>query len=426
MTALPSRPQAPVVPMARVGRAPPPAPVALGPGDIHLGDFDIGGPIGLDLARLLDGRLLIQGVSGAGKSWTLRRLLEQTHGLVQQVVVDPEGEFRGLEDELGLVRIAADRLDAAALAVAASRARKHRASVLLDVSDLDRQGQMIAVTAFLDALVAAPREHWHPCLVALDEAHLFAPFGGNASAPAVRKAAIGAVTDLVSRGRKRGLAGIIATQRLARLSKSVASEVHNFLIGLNTLDLDIRRAAETIGWDARKGFDRLPMLSPGDFVAVGPAFSRSPAVLHVGPVRTVHRGMSPALATAPPPAAEEATQLLDLEALAEASAEDAALREAPTPGLQALRAFILEPAFPNAARIWEALRPLAPDGAAVAELGRHLELAPTALANGLALLDRLGVLEFSGEGDARAVRIERAFAGWHLLRPSTGEGEAGQ
>jgi uncharacterized protein len=62
---------------------------------------------------------------------------------------------------------------------------------------------------------------------------------------------------------------MLATQRLARLSKSVVSEVHNFLIGVDTLDLDVKRAAETIGWETRKAYDRLPVLQPGEFVACG-------------------------------------------------------------------------------------------------------------------------------------------------------------
>ena len=38
---------------------------------IDLGLSDLGGMIRLDLEKILDGRLLVQGTSGAGKSWTL-------------------------------------------------------------------------------------------------------------------------------------------------------------------------------------------------------------------------------------------------------------------------------------------------------------------------------------------------------------------
>lgn len=48
------------------------------------------------------------------------------------------------------------------------------------------------------------------------------------------------MTNLMCRGRKRGLAGIIATQRLAKLAKNVAAEASNFL-------MMIARAAKE-GW----------------------------------------------------------------------------------------------------------------------------------------------------------------------------------
>ena len=52
----------------------------------------------LDLEELLATRLLVQGNSGSGKSHLLRRLLEQSAGLVQQIIIDPEGDFVSLAD----------------------------------------------------------------------------------------------------------------------------------------------------------------------------------------------------------------------------------------------------------------------------------------------------------------------------------------
>lgn len=395
---------APLVPSKPMPVFPP-----LRSGDVHIGDADTGGQIGLDLAKLVEGRLLIQGVSGVGKSWTLRRLLELTAGLIQQIIVDPEGEYRALAERFGHTYIAAHQLDTAALATIAKRAREHRLSLVLDLSELDREGQMKAVGSVFPELIDAPREHWHPLLVAIDEAHLFAPFGGYSEVTSVRKAAIAAVVDIMSRGRKRGITGVLATQRLARLAKSVASEVHNFMIGMNTLDLDIRRAAETIGWDARKGFDRLPSLQPGDFVAVGPGFSRGPVVLRVGPVETRHVGAAPVLGKPAPVDKTRAAKLLDLDALIEASAAEAETRENPntSPGFKAVRAFIREPSFVNASAAWGALVPLWPDGTTVDDLAKHLKLTKPDTAAALALLDHYGAVEFSDEKGKRAVRLSR-------------------
>lgn len=386
-----------------------PAPAHAG---IDLGLSDLGGTIRLDLEQLLDGRLLVQGTSGAGKSWTLRRILEQTHGLVQQIVIDPEGEFVSLARHFDFPILDGDRLDTAALALAAARAREHRLSVLLDLSQLDREAQMQSVTAFVGALIVVPREHWHPVLIAIDEAHIFAPFGGAGLATtSVRQAATQTVTDLMSRGRKRGLAGILATQRIARLAKSVSSEVLNFLIGLNTLDIDIRRAAETIGWDASKAFDRLPILQPGDFVASGPAFSRAPATLRVGPVVTRHIGARPEIVAPVAISSQDAASLLDLDELqAGSEADEGARSETSLPvGIRTIRAFIREAAFVDAGRVWEVLAPLAPQGAAVADLADYLSIEAPRVAAALALLDTYGAVDFDDADGDRAVRVAKGM-----------------
>jgi DNA helicase HerA-like ATPase len=382
---------------------------ALREDDIDLGASENGGGSMLSLGALLDGRLLIQGLSGAGKSWTLRRLLEQTQGRVQQIVIDPEGEFAGLSGELGMIELDASALDVATVAAAAARLREHRLSARIDLSQLERERQLVMFAAFARALIDAPAEHWSPALVVVDEAHLFAPFGGAIEgAGSVRKQAIGALVDVMSRGRKRGLAGVLATQRLARMAKSVASEALNFLVGRNTLDLDIRRAAETVGWESRKAFDRLPMLSPGEFVAVGPAFSRSPAVLRVGPVRTRHAGARPGLAPPPQLDAAGGALLIDVDGLVTETREAAERRgdlSALPVGARAVREFIRDPSSLLALRVFAALAPLAPDGARLRDLSGALEAAEKPIAFALALLDGFGVVEFSGEGADRAVRL---------------------
>jgi hypothetical protein len=42
----------------------------------------------------------------------------------------------------------------------------------------------------------------------------------------------------MSQGRKRGFAGIIATQRLSKLHKDAAAEANNVIIGRTWLDAD--------------------------------------------------------------------------------------------------------------------------------------------------------------------------------------------
>ena len=59
------------------------------------------GPLNLDLDKLLAGRLLIQGTSGAGKSATLRRIIEEAFEYMTTIIVDPEAEFANLAAHIG-------------------------------------------------------------------------------------------------------------------------------------------------------------------------------------------------------------------------------------------------------------------------------------------------------------------------------------
>ena len=242
-------------------------------------------PVFVDLEELLTTRLLIQGNSGSGKSHLLRRLLEQCAGLVQQVILDPEGDFVSFGETFGHTVIEARDYPASRLVGIASKARHLRGSVVVSLDGLEVDQQMDAASAFLGGLFDAPSEHWHPAIVAVDEAHLFAPAGDNGEDKETRKASQLAMANLMCRGRKRGLAGIIATQRLSKLHKNVAAEASNFLLGRTFLDIDIARAADLLGM-ARVQAEEIRNLSRGEFLGLGPAIARRPLKVKVGGVMT--------------------------------------------------------------------------------------------------------------------------------------------
>ncbi len=95
-----------------------------------LGETDRG-TLYLDLNRLLAGRCLIQGSSGAGKSATLRHLVEEVHDYLTMMIIDPENEFSNLAEHIGAAsihasEIATDGLTAAALRPASPAAPASR------------------------------------------------------------------------------------------------------------------------------------------------------------------------------------------------------------------------------------------------------------------------------------------------------------
>jgi hypothetical protein len=294
---------------------------------IDMGATTGAAPATLDLEELLATRLLVQGNSGSGKSHLLRRLLEQSAPWVQQCIIDPEGDFTTLADKFGHTVVDATRTEAELTRIAA-RVRQHRVSVVLNLEGLDVEQQMRAAAAFLGGMFDADRDHWYPVLVVVDEAQLFAPAVAGEVSDEARKLSLGAMTNLMCRGRKRGLAGVIATQRLAKLAKNVAAEASNFLMGRTFLDIDMARAADLLGMEKRTA-EQFRDLARGHFIALGPAISRRPMPVTIGTVKTSARSTSPKL-TPLPEAPLDAADLI-FTASAEEQARPVVRRPAPPP-----------------------------------------------------------------------------------------------
>jgi hypothetical protein len=255
--------------------------------------------IALDLTTLIETRLLVQANSG-GKSFALRRLLEQSHGKVQHLVIDMEGTFRTLRERYEYLLLGAqtDEVDyplstknAAQLAITLL---EMQTSAILDLNEfLPSQRQQI-VRLFLEALINAPKHLWRDCLVLLDESHVFCPEHGTAEAKA-------AVEALCSRGRARGYCAVLATQRISKLSKDAAAECNNKLIGRAGVDVDMKRSNAVLEIPAKSQI--LTKLEPGEFYAFGPAISPTVQKIRIGPVATTHpkAGSRRSISSPPPP-----------------------------------------------------------------------------------------------------------------------------
>lgn len=238
----------------------------------------------IDLAKLIDTRLLVQANSGGGKSWLIRRLLEQSHGQVQQIIIDLEGEFSTLREQYDYILAGKDgdtAADPRSAALLAKRLLELNVSAIIDLYELSHQDRKRFVRLFLSAMVNAPKSLWHPVIVVIDEAHVFAPQTGSSEA-------MEAVIDLATRGRKRGYCAVLATQRISKLHKDAVAEMNNKLIGRTGLDIDRKRAAEELGFTTKEDALSLRTLAPGSFYAFGPAISDAVTEVTVGPVKTSH------------------------------------------------------------------------------------------------------------------------------------------
>ena len=384
-------------------------PTTLEKNEILIGQFlENAQPAKLNVHELIAGRLVIQGTSGAGKSWTLRRILEQSHGMIQQIIFDPEGEFSGFADHFGISRVELYDIAPDLLAGLAKKIRQHRISVVFDFQGMDILDQMTAASTLLNTFVQETKEHWHPALVAIDEAQLFAPAAaGRGSGTSIRKDSIAAMAELASRGRKRGLASILATTRLAKVNASVTSECSNALIGRNHHQMDIQRAANLLGIHIGRA-ECLADLLPGQFMAIGPAVSSLANQVKIAAVETFHDGATPDLEALPQVDATAINGILDLGSL-KGTAKQAKSEEVQGRGsrnhTKTLGAFLINNTSPISAAIMVQLGQISPNAARTDDLSKALRIDTEKLTEALSLLEYHKLIEKRSNEKMTVVRL---------------------
>jgi hypothetical protein len=286
--------------------------------------------VGFAIDELLVSRLLVQANSGGGKSFLLRRILEQAYGKIQAVVIDPAGEFATLREKYGYVLVGEHGetpADVRSAALVAEKLLELRASAVCDLYSLKPDVRHTWVKLFLTAVMNAPKRLWHPVLFVVDEAHKFAPEKGEGESEAREM-----MLSLSSDGRKYGFCGIFATQRLAKLDKSLASELLNVLIGPTFMDIDLQRAHKALGIvpkDQAAFNEQMKTIRPGHFWALGRAISKTRLLVKIAGVETTHpEAGSGKYSTEPPPAPEKVRAMLPKLADLPKEAEQKARTEA--------------------------------------------------------------------------------------------------
>jgi hypothetical protein len=288
-----------------------------------------GKSVGFELDALLPSRLLVTADSGGGKSWVIRVLCEQLFGKVQVIMIDPEGEFASLREKFAYVLVGKDGetpADPRSAALVAQRLLELRASAVCDLYDVKANLRHEWVKLFLTALIEAPKNLRNACVVIVDEAHIYCPEKG-----AGESEASGAMIDLCTRGRKRGLCAVFATQRLASLRKDASSQLQNRLIGPTFEDVNRKRAAEMLGIvekDKANFYKQIQLLESGNFFAFGRAITKELLLVHIRAIQTTHPKAFEKHTAPPPPMPDRIKALLPKLADLPKEAEDKARTEA--------------------------------------------------------------------------------------------------
>jgi len=283
----------------------------------------------IDLDVLLTTRALLTADSGGGKTYALKRICEQAFGKIQIIIIDPEGEFSPLREKLDFVLVGKGGetpADVRSASLVAQTLLKLRACAICDLYEMKPSERHAWVRTFIDALIEAPKEFRHPCLVIVDEAHIFCPEHGKGESEAAD-----AMIGLCTRGRKRLLCPLFATQRLATLSKDASSMLLNRMIGPTFEDVNRKRAADVLSItkeDQKEFYKQIQTLEPGNFFCLGRAISKERILAHIGPIETPHGQEALKYEMKPPPATEKIIALLpklsDLPKAAEEQAKTTA------------------------------------------------------------------------------------------------------
>lgn len=241
----------------------------------RIGETDDGKAVKMDLATLIDTKVLNVANSGAGKSYLMRVLIERTAHKVQWIIIDPEGEYASLREKFDFLLVGPEGelpVDLRSAGLLARKIMETRVSTIIDLYGLTELRPQWAAK-FLSALLALPKALYTPVMVAIDEAHKFAPETptGNKEEREHLQQSRKAVITLTDSGRKQSRGAAIATQRLNKLAADARGDLNNNFIGRMVQDLDRERAADILGLKAK---DHLILrdLKPGVFFAFGPAF----------------------------------------------------------------------------------------------------------------------------------------------------------
>jgi hypothetical protein len=187
-------------------------------------------------------------VRGVGKTHTASVLVEEMiEAQLPVIVVDPVGVWWGLRSSadgeragLPVVILGGEHadvpLEVGAGAVVADFVIESRQPAVLDLSLFRKAEQVRFMTDFAERLYLKNREALH---LVIDEADAFAPQKPMKGAERL----LGAIEDLVRRGRARGLGLTLITQRAAVLNKNVLTQI-SVLVALRTVSPQDRAAID--------------------------------------------------------------------------------------------------------------------------------------------------------------------------------------
>jgi hypothetical protein len=241
---------------------------------ILLGQTESGTAVHIPAARLAGLNLGVFGNSATGKSWMVGLLAEGLHHEDYQVLlIDPEGDFRGLRVLPRFVSISGDRATLPSPTAVVSLIEEGGVSLVLDLSQYPVTLRSHYIAELMRALRPVRERKFRPHWIVLDEAQEFLLEGGE-------------VTALLRPSLEAG-GWAFVSYRPDRLSESVLASLHHLLLTRitdNMIGDCLRTHCSTCSLKGAN-LNQVPMgsalLCCGDIVRMRPAIRRVPHVRHL-------------------------------------------------------------------------------------------------------------------------------------------------
>jgi len=246
--------------------------------------------------RLITERTFVCSMTRYGKSYCIRKIIEETFGKVGIIVIDPEGEYASLRDKFPFLIVGKDiPLNPDIAEFVAETVLKDNLSIIIDSSTADTIDEQEFVKRFVDKFMELELTKKKSYLFVVEEADEFAPEKG-----VYKSASLRSMINLAKKGAKRGLGLILASQRPAMISKFVLSQCANQIVGHTEWSGDMKVLQQYLKIEKAK-MEEISKLQPGEFYFKG-NFIDHPQILKINEVQTSHLGGTPTLK---PPTSKE-------------------------------------------------------------------------------------------------------------------------
>ena len=214
--------------------------------------------------------------SGMGKSYLAGVLMEELiEAGVPVFIIDPEGENYTLAERYPLLIVGGEHrtvnlnLDEAtpeAIENVIQTVLSQGVSIIFDLSNRTVKDQRLLFTLIVGKLFALQdsQEHRRPVKLIVEEARLFAPQKATGLPELDGETCLSVFEDIATRGRKRGINMLLATQRPASIHKDILSQCNRWWFGgmSSTQDCNAMKAYLS---EAGITEEQIRELEPGNF-----------------------------------------------------------------------------------------------------------------------------------------------------------------